>query len=293
VVTVLWSSSWVLIRVGLDDIDAPVLLAGVRYGLASTMLGAWLRLRPTTPRPVPTPPRRATPYAALALLGVVQYAVTQGAQFVAIDHQPFASTSLLLAATPLLVAIAGPVIGEATQRRQLIAGIAILAGVAVYFGGDLGGTPAGMAAASVALVANALSVLAGRRLLARTHLSATHVTVVTMGIGATVLLVAGVILARSGGESVRWTPTAIAVVAWLAAVNTAAAFTWWNVALRRLPAAEMATINTTMAVQIPVLGWIFFGEALGAAELLGLAVVVVAVAAATRPPGRTPLGVTR
>ncbi len=35
-VTVLWSSSWVLIRIGLDDESLPPLtFAGLRYGLAA------------------------------------------------------------------------------------------------------------------------------------------------------------------------------------------------------------------------------------------------------------------
>ena len=73
--------------------------------------------------------------------------------------------------------------------------------------------------------------------------------------------------------------SAAAVIVWLAVVNTALAFTWWNVCLRRLGAAEMAAINTLMAVQIPVLGWIFLDEAIGVSEAVGIAIVAGAVAA--------------
>lgn len=283
-VTVLWSSSWVLIRKLLDD-DAdripPLTFAGLRYGLAALALAAWVALR--RPRSAERAADGATTsvrtlgaagLAAVAGLGVVQFAITQGAQFVAIDSQPAATTNLLLAATPLLVAAAGAVIGEPMTRRQLLAGAAIVAGSLIYFTGDLGATALGLTAALIGLVANATSALYGRAVNRSTHLDPWRLTLVTMSIGAAVLLVAG--LAVDGIP--RITATAAAVIAWLAVVNTALAFTWWNVCLRRLGAAEMATINTSMSVQIPILGWIFLGEAIGVSEGVGIAIVATAVA---------------
>lgn len=283
-VTVLWSSSWVLIRKLLDD-DAdripPLTFAGLRYGLAALALAAWVALR--RPRSAERAADGATTsvrtlgaagLAAVAGLGVVQFAITQGAQFVAIDNQPAATTNLLLAATPLLVAAAGAVIGEPMTRRQLLAGAAIVAGSLIYFTGDLGATALGLTAALIGLVANATSALYGRAVNRSTHLDPWRLTLVTMSIGAAVLLVAG--LAVDGIP--RITATAAAVIAWLAVVNTALAFTWWNVCLRRLGAAEMATINTSMSVQIPILGWIFLGEAIGVSEGVGIAIVATAVA---------------
>jgi drug/metabolite transporter (DMT)-like permease len=67
------------------------------------------------------------------------------------------------------------------------------------------------------------------------------------------------------------------IIAWLAVVNTALAFTWWNQTQRVLRATETAAINTTMAAQIPILGWIFLDEALGAAEIVGITLVVAGV----------------
>ena len=45
-VTVLWSSSWVLIRWGLDDEGlTPITFAALRYGLAAAVLIAWVLYR--------------------------------------------------------------------------------------------------------------------------------------------------------------------------------------------------------------------------------------------------------
>lgn len=271
-VTVLWSSSWVLIRSGLDDVEQPLTFAGLRYGLATLAIATWLRVRPRSSA-APTRRIERRDLVGLVALGLVQYAVTQGAQFVAINEQPFATTNLLLAATPLLVALAARFIGEPITPRQLAGALLIAVGVYLYFQGDLGATTIGMIAATVGLVANAASALGGRVYNRSTHLAPITVTVFSMGIGAAALLVGAGVVEGLPHLSLRF----VAIIVWLAVVNTAAAFTWWNVCLRHLPATEMAAINTTMSVQIPLLGWAFFGEALGGFEAIGLTIVVAAV----------------
>ena len=67
------------------------------------------------------------------------------------------------------------------------------------------------------------------------------------------------------------------IIGWLAVVNTALAFTLWNLALRRLSAIESAGINNTMLLQIAVLAWIFLDEQPGLPELAGILLVSVGV----------------
>jgi drug/metabolite transporter (DMT)-like permease len=210
----------------------------------------------------------------LVALGAVMYAVTQGAQFVAIDSQPAATTNLMLAMTPLVVALSSAaLLGEHTTRTQRLGGAVIIAGAIVYFAGDLGATAVGMTAATVGLIANAGAALLGRSINRSAALTPTVVTTVSMSVGATLLVVTGV--AVDGWP--RPTLAAAAIITWLAVVNTALAFTWWNHAQRVLTATESAAINTTMAVQIPILAWIFLDEPLGVAEIAGITLVVVGV----------------
>ena len=271
-VTFLWSTSWVLIRVGLDDESLPpVMFAGLRYALAAVVVVAWV----TAGRDrgaIATLDRAQV--RGLVVLGVVMYALTQGAQFVAIDAQPAATTSLLLATTPLMVALLSLVVlGEPTSRAQRIGGIVIIAGSAAYFAGDLGATAVGLAAALVGLGANTASALLGRSVNRTSAISPRLVTAVSMSVGAVVLLAAGVATSGIPPISLR----AWLIIAWLAVVNTAVAFTLWNRALQHLSATESAAINTTMVVQIPVLGWIFLDEPLGGPEIAGIALVCVGV----------------
>ncbi len=98
-VTVLWSSSWILVRVGLDDEDlSPLTFAGLRYTLAALVLLGWSTSRPAHRTQIQQLTRAR--WTSLAMLGVVYFTVTQGAQFVAIDAQPAATSSLMLAPPP-------------------------------------------------------------------------------------------------------------------------------------------------------------------------------------------------
>lgn len=268
-VTMLWSSSWLLIRIGLDDESlSPLTFAGLRYTLAATALLGWAMARPR-PRAELVGLTAAT-WRRLIVLGVVFYAITQGAQFIAIDSQPAATSSLLLAPTPLFVAVLSRrSIGESVQLRQVLGAALIVLGAVLFFAGDLDATGVGIVASVVGLSANVAGALLGRSVNGSEQLAPITVTVVSMTMGAVILLTAGVI--AEGWPRVGW--RAIVLVCWLAVVNTALAFTIWNTALRRLSAVQSSAINNTMLIQIAVLAWVVLGEAPGFAGAIGIAIV--------------------
>ncbi len=269
VVTVLWSSSWVLIRWGLDDEALPPLtFAGLRYGTAALVLLGWVLGNEGRRREAATLERRDL--AVLAGLGVVIIAITQGAQFVAIDNQPAATTSLVLSLTPLIVAAASMrTLGEPPTAAQVGGAAFVVVGAWCYFAGDLGATAVGLGAAIVGLSANSAGALLGREVNRRQRTSAVVVTTVSMCAGALVLLSVG--LAVEGWPSVSG--RAALIVGWLAVVNTALAFTLWNWSLRRLTAVEAAGINNTMLIQIALLAWWLLDESPGVAGTIGLVIV--------------------
>ncbi len=277
-VTLLWSSSAVLIKIGLADIP-PLLFAGLRYGLAALCLlplvctrAARSALRSLNRRDV----------ALLVLLGLVQYAVTQGAQFVSLHYLPAATVSLMLAFTPMLVALAsGLLLGEPVSAAHW-AGLGIaLAGGAVYFAGaDLGraGTM-GLAVCALGLAANAGQTLLGRYVNRTAHLPPLLVTMPSMAIGALILLPAGALTTPLPVLSVQnWLS-----VGWLAAVNTAFAFTLWNHTQRTLPAVETSLINTSMLLQVTLMTWVVLGETPTAQQWFGIALVLAGVITAQLP----------
>lgn len=264
-VTFLWSTSWVLIKIGLKDIPA-LPFAGLRYTLAFLCL---LPVALRAGRLGSLRGLRAAVWLRLILLGVVCYSVTQGAQFLSLFYLPAVTVSLLLSFSTILVALLGIwMLGERPSVSQWGGTAVYLVGVLIYF------YPVswpraeviGLAVAATGVLANALSSILGRHINRSGELSPMAVTVVTMGIGAVVLLGGGV--AAQGWPQltlVHWL-----IIVWLAVVNSAFAFTLWNLTLRTLSAVESSILNNTMLFQIAILAWIFLGEDLNLRQLSGM-----------------------
>jgi drug/metabolite transporter (DMT)-like permease len=267
-VTLLWSSSWVLIRFGLDRGLPALSFAGVRYLLAAAALLTVVLAHPTTRRELAGLGRRA--WGLLAALGLVYYAGAQGAQFLGIALLPAATLSLLLNLTPAVVAGWAVASGGERPTPQQVVGLALATtGVAVYFVPFAGASLVGLAVGVVALLANAGGSVLGRSVARAGLASPVVVTTASMVLGAVALLGAGV--ATNGWPTLD--PRSWAIVVWLAVVNTAVAFTLWNRALRHLTAVEASVINGTMLPQIALLGWLVLDEPLGPRALVGLALV--------------------
>ena len=285
-VTFLWSTSWVLIKIGLHDLVLPPLtFAGLRYVLAAIVL---LPLALPALRRLQGGVSEPTMLGRVALLGLILYAVTQGAQFAALVHLPAVAVALALSTTPVLLAIVGLRARERPTIRQVVGSVAVVAGAALYFGPlELpAGAEIGLLIAVVGVAANAASALLGRQL-ARDALPAVGgvlgLTAVSMAVGASALLAAGVLI-----EGVPALPVgAWLIIGWLAVVNTAFAFTLWNHTLRTLTAVESSVMNNMMLIQIAVLAWVFLGESLDMRQLAGLAVALTGIVAVQlRAPGR-------
>ena len=264
-VTFLWSTSWVLIRIGLRDIPA-VTFAGLRYALA------FLCLLPVVSRPAVLRSLRgltARKWGQLVLLGLLFYAVTQGAQYVGLAYLPFVTVGLLFNFTTVIVALLGIVLlAERPTRLQWLGVFVNFIGMFVYFypWSVSGGQAWALIVVIVGVLANAESSILGRDINRQRDIDPSAVTLVSMGVGAVLLL--------TGGVSFEGLPplslTNWAIIGWLAVVNTAFAFTLWNYTLRTLSAMESSIINSTMLLQVAVLGWVFMGEYLTSQQGVGM-----------------------
>jgi drug/metabolite transporter (DMT)-like permease len=264
-VTFLWSTSWVLIKIGLKDIP-PLTFAGLRYALAFLCLLPLL-MRASHRKAIRSLPRRR--WVELILLGLLFYAVTQGASFVSLAYLPAVTVSLLWNLTTITVALLGIWILAESLTILRWGGVALnLTGVLVYFWPAAlpSAQVVGLFAAGVGVVANAVSSILGRGVNRRGDLDPLVVTVVSLGVGAGALLATGLLV--QGLPPLRIVDWAI--IAWLAVVNTAFAFTLWNHTLRTLTAVESSIINSTMLGQIPILAWVFLGERLTWQQVVGL-----------------------
>jgi drug/metabolite transporter (DMT)-like permease len=279
-VTFLWSTSWVLIKIGLSDDLQPLTFAGLRYTLAAALL--WMLL-------LRSPARRAELAATspqtrwqLVALGVVMYALTQGAQFVGLALLPAATLSLLLSFTPAVVtALSVRTTGEPADPRQWLGMTLAAIGAAAYLAPDLGVTSAvGLTVGIVGLGSNAGASLLGRLVNRDADLSPLVVTAPSMALGGLLTLAVG--FAAEGMP--RLGLGAWGIVMWLAVVNTAFAFTLWNRTLRSLTATESSAINNTMLVQIAVLAWLILDEDLSGMQWTALVIASIGIWFVRRRP---------
>ncbi len=264
-VTFLWSTSWVLIKIGLQDIPA-LTFAGLRYILAFFCLLPLL-LRSSSLVSLRRLNRRR--WLELVALGFLFYAVTQGTSFLSLAYLPAMSVSLLWNLTTVTVAFMGIwVLAEPLNLLQWGGLVLNLLGIVIYFHPPAfpGSQLLGLVAALVGVLANAGSSILGRAVNRRADIQPLPVTAVSMGVGALVLVTTGVTIQGLPPLSVQhWM-----IIGWLAVVNTAFAFTLWNRTLRTLTAVESSIINSTMLAQIAVLAWVFLGESLTWQRALGL-----------------------
>ena len=275
-VTFLWATSVVLIRIGVSDeaID-PIGFAGVRFALAAILL-----------LPLALPRMRAIGREVgtrhwllrVAVYGLLMFCVAQVGFYVALGDLPAATVGLLLGLAPVVTGLVA--LRTAHERASLlqVGGIAVLiAGVVIYFGLELPVDGAGialLAAVSIPIVVGGSAVL-GRRVAvdSRRYGGPASMTAIAMAAGAAATLVLAFVV--EGVPS--FSATAWLLVLWLAAVNTALTYTLWAQSQQTLRAIESSVLGNLTVMQVALLGWVVLGEGLGVAQILGIALAVTGV----------------
>jgi drug/metabolite transporter (DMT)-like permease len=266
-VTLLWSSSWVLIRIGLVDIPA-LTFAGLRYSLAfiCTLPFFFRAGQLSVVRRI-----SLKSWLSLLALGVLYYTITQGTLFVGLELLPAVSVSLLLNLTPIVVAILGIIYLHERLTGLGWAGVLLsIIGSGLYYLPFVytSGIELGYVVVIAGMLANAASSVLGRGINRRGDIPPLTVTVVSMGFGSLIMLAGGLLFQGLPDLGIRhW-----ALILWLAVISTALAFTLWNHTLRTLTATESSVINNTLLIQISVLAYLFLGETLTWKEIAGLVV---------------------
>ncbi|MBI9072789.1 MAG: DMT family transporter [Melioribacteraceae bacterium] len=269
-VTFLWSTSFIIIKWGLLEIP-PVTFAGLRYFLAALCFMPFMLKKNYLDE---IKKLNTIQWRKLILLGFVFYTFTQGAQFVGLSLLPSVSVSLLLNFTPIFVAVMGIfLINEIPTKLQWIGGVAFILGVLVYFFpvSFEGNQGLGLLVMGIGVVANSGAAIIGRDINRDKRISPLVITFISMSVGAVILLASGI--AMDGIPTISLENSLYLL--WLAIVNTAFAFTLWNITLRSLTAMESSIINGTMLIQIAVLAWYFLDESITLQEGAGMLIAAL------------------
>ncbi len=265
-VTIIWSTSWVLIKIGLADIPA-MTFAGLRYVLASLLFFPLL-LKKDIREQIKRLTRRE--WMVMVLLGIVLYTVGQGGQYLGLAYLPSVTVSLILNLSALFVAIVSSItIKEKLNWLQWLGVLLNLAGVMIYFNpanNPLQGHWLGWLFAVLCLLGNSVGSIIGREVNRKARIHPIVITGISMTIGSALMLLTGILwqgLPALSAQSV-W------IIVVLAVVNTAVCFTLWNYTQQTLLATETTILNNTMLVYVSILAWLFLGEKQSALGIVGL-----------------------
>jgi drug/metabolite transporter (DMT)-like permease len=269
VVTFLWSSSYILVKMGLTQL-APLTLVSLRYFVASVLLIPLAVVRGDGP----LLKERGTVWK-IAVLGVSGYTMAQGLQCLGLFYLPAVSVTFILNFTPLIVLVLGGVFLREYPTRIQVAGMALVLGGACLFFQDpfVESSPLGVAITLLSGFGWATYLVLSRRSVVTIRRSLVGVTAFSMAFGTAWLGIGAYLV--EGAPVVS--PASWGIILWLGVINTALAFVLWNHALQRLEAFEIAILQNTMLVQIAFLAWVFLGEPLTSMKGLSMLLVFVGV----------------
>lgn len=216
-------------------------------------------------------------------MGALGYVGQAYCFFAALRHATAGLTTLLLYLYPAIVTVLAAVLARRRlSGKRLAAVLAALAGAAIAVGDSIGGSPLGITLGVGAALIYSVYILVG----ARVTDSAGAIPGATVVMLAAAFVYGGVALAQ--GVALPQTGTGWAAVTAIALLSTAAAIAAFLAAMRRLGAADAATLSTLEPVITIVLAALFLGESIGLRQLLGGAVILVAVLVLTRLPNNDP-----
>ena len=265
----LWSTGFIGARFGLPYIE-PLTFLAVRM-IFVVLIMALIAFIARARRP------DATEIGHSLVAGSLVHGAYLGGVFVAISQGvPAGISALIPGLQPILTStIASRWMGETVTRTQWLGLVLGLAGVALVLHNReivAAGSLIGWLASFLSLLGITLGTLYQKRYCASMDLRTGSVVqfAASLVVFATLALVFET-------RVVEWTPSFAFALGWLVLVLSLGAISLLLVLIRRGAAAKVASLFYLVPPVTAVLGYLIFGERLGGAELVGMAITVVGV----------------
>ncbi|WP_223480549.1 MULTISPECIES: drug/metabolite exporter YedA [unclassified Pseudomonas] len=263
---VIWGSTYLVIRIGVEYWP-PLLLAGIRFVIAGTLMYAFLRLRGA---PAPT----WAQWKAAGIIGILLLACGNGGVSVA-EHMGVASgvAALAVATVPLFTLLCGYFWGARNTRLEWAGIVLGLIGIAMLnLGSNLQSSPLGAMLLIFAAAAWAFGSVWSKHLPLPQGAMA---SAVEMLVGGVALLIGS---AMSGEHLEAMPPiegwAALAYLTFFGSIIAFNAYMYLLKNVRPAAATSYAYVNPAVAV---LLGIVFVGETIGIEEALAMLVIISAV----------------
>ncbi len=268
--TLTWATNMVLGRWLRDDIG-PLTLAAARFLIASSLFAALLRRRPPEERQLGQDRRLLL---GMALSGVVIFSPML---YLGLRFTPVVNATLINGFGPLITGLlAVLLIREPMSRRQVTGAIVGLAGVIVLISGGsfapwetMHGNAGDLIVLGAVVLWGLYSVL-GRQVMRRR--SALSTTARSTFLGLPLLLLAAACEVQTFTVHLR--PALVLAVLYIGVGPTVTGFSSWNAGVRRLGPSGAMVFYNTLPLYGALLGYVFLHESIGAAHVLGGALIV-------------------
>ena len=270
---VIWSSTWLAIKVGLRDLP-PISFAAIRFVIAIAVLMAVSAGR------VKLLPKNRADIALLAFTGVIMFALNYGLLFWGEQHVSSGLAAVLQAMIPIFgMVFAHMLLPSEPLRWQRIAGALLaIGGVALICGRllDRNGVMAFWGGLGIVIggAAAALSnVLLKRRAL---ELAPAMIAAWQMIFGTAPLLALGLVL---DGNPIHfhWSGTALFCLFYLAVIGSALTFLLLYWLMPRMGVTNLQTISLITPPGAVAFGWLLGGETFSLWSLVGAVFVLSGV----------------
>lgn len=270
---VVWSSTWLVIKVGLTDLP-PISFAALRFLIAFVILFAVSVGR------VRLLPRNRSDWTLLAATGVMMFAINYGLLFWGELHV----SSGLAAVLQAMIVIFGMffahwlIPAEPMRAQQVLGAVVAGGGVALICGRlfDHGGIMAFWGALGIVIGGAAAAysnVMLKRRAL---DLAPAMIAAWQMVFGTVPMLVLGYAI-EGNPLNFRWTGLAIFCLLYLAVIGSALTFLLLYWLLPRIPVNNLQTISLITPPGAVAFGWLLGGETFSLWSLAGGALVLAGV----------------
>ena len=262
----IWSSTWVAIKIGLED--APALLgAGVRFALAGLILLAIAKVQRRDLR---------TDWLLAGVLALAPFAFAYGLVYWGEQYVPSGLAAVLFGVLPLYTALLGAaLLPDEPLRARLLAGVCLaIGGLALAFleSVELGAAEkAAIGASALALSPLGAAVGSIAQKLRAAELDAVVLNGWGMLWGGLLLLPASA-LSEDWGEF-AWTAESVGSILYLAVFGSAIAFVTLTVLLRHISAMALSFLAMILPFGALIFGALLYDESITARALGGAALV--------------------
>jgi drug/metabolite transporter (DMT)-like permease len=265
-VYVIWGTTYLALKIGIEG-EPPFFLIGTRFALAGGLLLGWQAMRG---EPMPA----AKQWRGIVLIGFLLLVVGNGGVAVAEHWVSSGATVALISVMPLATALWSGIFGEAPRRAEWAAIILGAIGAAVMLlGRDLQASPAGTVIILMSATCWSLGTVLSRRL---------DIPHGPTGFGAEMLTAGIIALVISAGLGEHWaipqSPRVWGAWVYLVVFGSMIGFSAYRFVVENVSptlASTYAYVNPPVAL---IVGWWLGNESFSANTLLGLPIVLAAVA---------------